>query len=173
MEEQKEEKIKEVQAEQVSGVAKTNAEDIAFEKPIMRKFPTSNKNTLVLVVVSFLVVLVGIGTGWLLSGGVKAKKGTSVTDVAPGGMKSLTEAGLSDEDQFPDTTEGVLEEGGIEGEGTHHLVREGGASQYVYVTSTAFNLDDFAGKKVQVWGETLAGKHAGWLMDVGKIKTIE
>jgi hypothetical protein len=66
-----------------------------------------------------------------------------------------------------------LEEGGIDGEGTHHLVRDGGPSKSVYLTSTVIDLDSFAGKKVKVWGETISARKAGWLMDVGKIKIIE
>jgi hypothetical protein len=34
-------------------------------------------------------------------------------------------------------------------------------------------LDSFVGKKVEVSGQTLAAEHAGWLMDVGRIKVIQ
>jgi len=53
------------------------------------------------------------------------------------------------------------------------LERTGGASQNVYLTSTVIDLQSFVGKNVQVWGDTLSGQKAGWLMDVGKIKTVE
>ena len=64
-----------------------------------------------------------------------------------------------------DKSEGVLEEGGIGGEGTHHIVRGNGPSQYAYLTSSVVDLDPFVGKKVQVWGETMSGKKAGWLIN--------
>jgi hypothetical protein len=34
-------------------------------------------------------------------------------------------------------------------------------------------LSGFVGKKVNIWGETLASKEAGWLMDVAKIQVAE
>ncbi len=66
-----------------------------------------------------------------------------------------------------------MEEGGIDGEGTYHLVRDGGPTKNVYMSSTVIDLGQFKGKKVQVWGQTISGKKAGWLMDVGKIKVLE
>jgi hypothetical protein len=48
-----------------------------------------------------------------------------------------------------------------------------GEDKYVYLTSTVIDLQSFVGKKVKVWGETLSGLHAGWLMDVGKIKVVK
>jgi len=32
------------------------------------------------------------------------------------------------------------------------------------------DLSGFVDKKVEIWGETLAAKKAGWLMDVAKVK---
>lgn len=83
------------------------------------------------------------------------------------------EAGIADEATFKDSAEGTLEEGGMTGEGTHHLTRDGGPSQNVYLTSTVVNLDDFVGKKVKVFGQTISAKKAGWLMDVGLVKVSE
>jgi len=83
------------------------------------------------------------------------------------------QAGISDEATFKDSAEGTLEEGGVAGEGTHHLTRDGGVSQTVYLTSTVVNLDDFVGKKVKVFGQTISAKKAGWLMDVGLVKVSE
>lgn len=132
------------------------------------------KNTLLPAFVILLVVLAGIGTGWFASrGGVEIeKKGTTA---APGAQieEGGKVVGLNDTRTFRDKAEGVLENGGIDGEGTHHLVREGGPSQNVYLTSSVVDLDQFVGKKVEVWGETNKGIKAGWLMDVGKIKVLE
>lgn len=140
-------------------------------KPFSKKIP---KTTALYGLIALVVVLAGVGTGWLLSGGLG---GSSVlgnnSQTAPGAKISATEAGLDDESTFRDSAEGVLEEGGIEGEGTHHLVREGGASQNVYLTSTVIDLESFKGKKVKIWGETISAKKAGWLMDVGKIKVVD
>lgn len=128
----------------------------------------------VFIAIGFLVILAGVSTGWLLSG----NKGSSVIPgkdavVVPGGKANEKEAGISDESTFPDSAEGTLEEGGIDGEGTHHLVREGGESQNVYLTSTVIDLQGFTGKKVTIWGQTVTARKAGWLMDVGKIRVAE
>ena len=138
---------------------------------VMKKFPKSQKNSgLILGVFSVLVILAGIVTGYFVSTG--RTSGTSGVDgnVAPGAEESATEAGLSDESTFRDSAEGVLEIGGINGEGTHYLSREGGETQNVYLTSTVIDLDQFEGKKVIIWGETITARSAPWLMDVGRIK---
>lgn len=128
--------------------------------------------TLIPAFAILVVVLAGVGTGWYASqGGVLAKK----VAVAPGaevgeGGKTV---GLDDTKTFRDKAEGVLEEGGIDGEGTHHLIRDGGPSQNVYLTSSVIDLSQFTGKKVEVWGETNKAQKAGWLMDIGKIKVLE
>lgn len=145
----------------------------SIKKSILKKFPKSNsKTTALYAVVALLVVLAGVGTGWLLAGR-PGKVGGSSTGIVPGAKEGQKEAGLSDEATFRDSAEGMLEEGGIDGEGTHRLVREGGSSQNVYLTSTVIDLQSFVGKEVTVWGETIAAQRAGWLMDVGKIKVIE
>ena len=81
--------------------------------------------------------------------------------------------GSADETVFKDNATGMLDRGGIDGEGSHQLVREGGASQTVYLTSSVVDLEQFVGHKVQVWGETFAAQKAGWLMDVGRVKVLE
>lgn len=131
------------------------------------------RTTLIPAFAILVVVLAGVGTGWYSSqgGGVLAKK----ISVAPGaevkeGGKTV---GIDDTKTFRDQAEGVLEEGGIDGEGTHHLVRDGGPSQNVYLTSSIVDLSQFTGKKVEVWGETNKAQKAGWLMDVGKIKVLD
>jgi len=139
--------------------------------PLVKSFAAPKKmgNLILPIVVVLAVMGVGIGSGWLLSG--NKVKGTST--VAPGAKDTAKEAGIADEKTFTDSAEGQLESGGIDGEGTHHLVREGGPSQNVYLTSTVIDLGSFEGKKVQVWGQTIAGRKAGWLMDVGKVKVID
>lgn len=142
---------------------------------LIKKIPNKDmKNNAKLIITAVLVVLAGVGTGWFLSGGTMGKESASpVEDVAPGAEKSKTEAGIADESTFRDSAEGILVAGGIDGEGTHHLDRNLGEEKYVYLTSTVIDLESFVGKKVQVWGETVTARKAGWLMDVGKIKVIE
>lgn len=143
----------------------TEKEDLV--KPIPKK---NWKGTIILAVVAFLVVAGGIGTGYVLSGRVL---GGAEKEAAPGATATANEAGLADEETFRDSAEGKLVVGGIEGEGTHHLDRDLGEDKFVYLTSTVIDLEAFVGKKVKVWGETISAKHAGWLMDVGKIKVVD
>jgi len=116
---------------------------------------------------AFLVVLVGVGTAWMISG--KMARGTSSV-AAPGAKVSSTEAGALDPKVKYDAAQGILQTGGLNGEGTFHLVREGGPSKYVYLTSSVVDLTNFVDKKVQIWGQTLASKKVGWLMDVAKVQ---
>ena len=131
---------------------------------------TSNKN-LYLVLGAFLVVILGVGGAWLISSKVVNKGNTSVA--APGAKVTSTEAGMLDPSVKYDNATGDLKDGGIGNEGTHHLERDGGPTHYVYLTSSVIDLSSFVGKKVQVWGQTLASKKAGWLMDVAKIQVVQ
>jgi hypothetical protein len=116
-----------------------------------------------------LVVLAGIGTAWLISGKIMGRVAGS-NSAAPGAKVGSKEVGILDPNIKYQDVKGTLREGGIGNEGTHHLEREGGVSQTVYLTSSMIDLDSFVGKKVEIWGETIAAKKAGWLMDVSKIK---
>ena len=117
------------------------------------------------------LVLLGVGTGYLLSRGPGLSQ--NKTADAPKMVKTDKMEGVTDTKNFKDSAEGTLEKGGINGEGTHKLVREGGPSQTAYLISSVIDLDSYAGKKVKVWGETFAAKKAAWLMDVGKIEILE
>jgi hypothetical protein len=127
-----------------------------------------------IIVASFVVVLLGLVSGYFLSNN-KANRlsGGSEAEVNTDKKDKDGEAGVSDESAFPDTAVGILVEGGIDGEGNYHLERPGGPSQNVYLTSTVVDLGSFVGKKVQVYGQTLSAIKAGWLMDVGKVKVID
>jgi hypothetical protein len=74
---------------------------------------------------------------------------------------------------FSDSATGVVKKGGVNGEGTHTLDREGGADQDAALTSSVVDLDLFIDKKVEVDGETNTSNKAGWFMDVGSIKILE
>ena len=141
---------------------------------VLKKFPKKiSKKTVFYAIASLLVILLGVGSGWALSGTKTTGSKEPSSAGAPGAETGAKEAGIADEATFRDSAEGTLEKGGVDGEGTHHLVREGGTSKYVYLTSTVIDLEGFVGKKVTVWGETISAQTAGWLMDVGKIKVTD
>lgn len=123
------------------------------------------KNFIMLV---FLAVILGIGTGFLIP---KIKKTTSLSRSKIG--KTTQSAGVTNKKNFKDQAEGILREGGTDGEGNFHLQRPGGSSQNVYLTSTTVDLSQFIGKKVKVWGETFQAEKAGWLMDVGLVEVVQ
>ncbi|HRR05633.1 MAG TPA: hypothetical protein P5325_02410, partial [Candidatus Woesebacteria bacterium] len=122
-----------------------------------------------------VVIILGVFSGKLLAKPGEQEAKTATAGVAAGEeIKRGMEFGLPDaEKTFKDNAIGVLKEGGIDGEGTHHLEREGGPSQNVYLTSSTVDLSQLVGRKVQVWGETFATQKAGWFMDVVKVKVLE
>jgi hypothetical protein len=150
-----------------------NKEEVVDEKgeQIVRQFneQTVEKKYMkkVVIIVYLIMIFLGLGTGYLL-----ANKSTGATNVKNDQKVIQTDkvVGSTDEKTFKDSAEGRLEKGGIDGEGTHKLIRDGGPSQTVYLTSSVIDMDKFVGKDVKVWGETFAADKAGWLMDVGKIE---
>lgn len=118
--------------------------------------------------VYIVLIVMGVGTGYLLS-----RVGGSTSGGKPSMIKTDKTAGIQDTKTFKDSAEGTIEKGGVNGEGTHKLLREGGPSQTAFLMSSAVDLDEYVGKKVRVWGETFAAKKAAWLMDVGKIELLE
>lgn len=140
---------------------------------ILRKMPISSyatKNNMVYLVAAIIVVIGGVFSGWKFSGGAL---GSTSNAVVPGSKVEETEAGITDESIFKDTAEGTLQKGGIDGDGTHTLIRGNDKTKHVALSSTVIDLDSFVGKKVQVWGQTLTAEEAFWLMDVGKLKVIQ
>jgi len=117
------------------------------------------------------VILAGAATGWKLSGNKSAS--SNKAPITAGEAKKGEEVGVDDTATFKDEAEGTLEVGGVNGEGTHKLIRPGGDSQTAALTSSVIDLDEFVGKKVHIWGESFGSTKAAWLMDVGKIKIIE
>ncbi len=135
------------------------------------KNPFSLKFSVILVI----IILLGIGSGSLLSklspNLIKNNALQSPKD------KSSVEKGKTygsdDTSTFKDSTEGKLKEGGIDGEGQFHLERPGGISQNVYLTSSLVDLSLFIDRKIKIWGETQKAQKAGWLMDVGRVEVLE
>jgi hypothetical protein len=139
-------------------------------QPIVRPVENMKKSKMWMYIVgAFVVVALGVGSAWLISSKLINKSATA----APGAVVTSTEAGMLDSKTKYDNAIGTLKDGGIGNEGTHHLDREGGADQTVYLTSSVIDLSSFTGKKVEVWGQTLASKKAGWLMDVAKVKIVQ
>ncbi len=136
-------------------------------KPIMHDLNNSSSSVPVssFLLFLFFAIIAGVLAGFIFS--------RSKTSTVAGGGKVEKTAGISDKKTFKDQAEGILKEGGIEGEGNFHLERPGGVSQNVYLTSTTVDLSQYIGKKVRVWGETFSGQTAGWLMDVGLVELLK
>ena len=148
--------------------------DKKTEEELVRQFDSkSSKSPLMMIaIVVVVMVLLGGGSGFLIAKGTTAnleptKEVTDKSQVSKG-----TSMGSNDTTTFKDTAEGVLKEGGIEGEGQYHLERPGGESQYVYLTSSSVDLSLVEGKKIKVWGQTQKAQYAGWLMDVGRVEVL-
>lgn len=151
-------------------------EEKTFETTAELLVPEKKKINPKIIIGAVLIVFLGIGSGFGLNKlvgkegalGLKTqreiKEGEAVEAGQTYGEKS---------EAFPDNAVGVIEKNGIEGEGTHRLLREGGESQTAYLTSSLLDLDLFAGRKVEIWGQTFAAQKAGWLLDVGAVKVLE
>lgn len=117
-----------------------------------------------------ITVILGIFFGYGISQ-IKTNQTTQINNKKI--INSEKKIGVVDKSTFKDSAEGVLKEGGIDGEGNFHLEREGGPSQNVYLTSSTVDLSQFLGKKIKVWGQTFKSQKAGWLMDVGLVEIIK
>jgi hypothetical protein len=164
--------LKRLQSEEISQQTVT---------PVMPVEMTKNKKSnpiikiLVFVAVIALGVASGIGANAYLPGKSTLAEGSMRNkDVNPSSMKVGDIFGVKDgSEEFTDTAEGVVEKGGMGGEGSHKLVRPGGDDQTAYLTSSVVDMDEFVGHKVKIWGKTFAAQKAGWLLDVGKVQILE
>lgn len=145
------------------------------KNPTMAKKPAPA----VLLVALLLAVGLGVGTGYVVQpflpgseGKVSLAQPTEITQVAGENVAVGDVFGSPDADTFTDQAEGYLEAGGLDGEGSHSLIRPGGVSQTVYLTSSVTDLAKFEGMTIKVWGETFRGQKAGWLMDVGRVEVV-
>lgn len=138
---------------------------------LIHQFGDENKSISfpVFIAISIAILILGVGIGF---GASKLKKTSGPT--TPNSVMVNTEksSGISDKKTFKDQAEGIMKEGGIDGEGNFHLERPGGVSQNVYLTSSAVDLSRYIGKKVRVHGETFNGQKTGWLMDVGLVEVL-
>ncbi len=145
--------VHELQDESVKDVSEQSVKD-------MKKY---------IIAVYLVLVVMGTGTGYLLSGKTMGfSNGVNAPVIESDSSKKVY--GVADKETFPDSAVGTLEKGGIDGEGTHKLIRPGGPSQTVYLLSSVVDLDEFVGKTVLVSGQTIQAQKAGWLMDVGRVE---
>lgn len=119
------------------------------------------------------LILLGVVTGYGIFSLTQPKMPKKLTPATEGNVTQGKTYGVQDEQAFPDSATGKMVLGGIDGEGSHHLVREGGESQTVYLTSSIIDLSLFVDKQVKVWGQTFEAQKAGWLMDVGRLEVLE
>lgn len=141
-----------------------------FLHPLENKTNKNNKPMAFVILGAVVIIVAGITTGNLL---VSKRPVQLDFGGKPKVIRSEKVVGSTDTKSFRDSATGVLEKGGMDGEGTHHLTREGGPSQTAYLTSSVIDLDNYVGKKVKVFGETFTAQKAGWLMDAGKIEILE
>ncbi len=135
------------------------------------KEETMKFNSHIIIGVYAVIVILGVTTGYFLSkSSIVGNTASTSSSTLPSSDKAV---GSTDTKTFKDSATGVIEAGGSSGEGTHKLIRDGGPSQTAYLMSSIVDLDEFVGKKVTVWGQTMTAKKVSWLMDVGKIETIK
>lgn len=143
---------------------------------MMQSFKEDKKgpSTLKVLFVMLVMAALGIGTGYGVASfsAQPGQSGIVPKALDPNAPEKGQTYGSEDTSSYKDTTEGVVKEGGIEGEGQYHLERPGGESQNVYMTSSTVDLSKFVGQKVKVWGATQTAQHAGWLMDVGRVEVL-
>ncbi|MFA6814223.1 MAG: hypothetical protein GX943_03570 [Candidatus Pacebacteria bacterium] len=128
------------------------------------------------IIFALIAILAGILTGYgssRLKQNSKSGKGDFAQVASEvSSIKAGDVFGVSDKDTFSDSAQGYLEKGGVNGEGSHRLLREGGKSQTITLTSSVTDLDDFLGMEIKVWGETNKAQVSGWFMDVGQVEII-
>ena len=150
-----------------------DSNDSSSPTPVTSSTPKTRSFTPLYIVIALVL---GVSTGAIVknlkSGSRNSMDGVSAPEagvsIQPGEV-----FGAKDDSTFADEASGILEAGGINGEGTHKLLRTGGETKTAYLTSSVLDLDQFIGFKISVWGETFTGQQAGWLMDVGRVKVEE
>lgn len=155
--------------------AKAGAESLVVPPPQQEMPIRKSVNYVAVLVIILSSLVLGAGSGYAARqvGGATGNPTSTTQADNKTVVISENEAGVDNSEAFPDSAVGVLMEGGKDGEGTHYLDRGMGADKYVYLTSTVINMQKFVGKNVEVRGQTLSARKAGWLMDVGRIKVVQ
>lgn len=124
-----------------------------------------------------ILIIVGLGvfSGLVLSSRSKNQEKASSSTLAE--EENLTpEVQESFAKTFKDEAEGIIEKNDDldrYAQGQWKLIRPGGDSQTVFLTSSVMDLDEYVGKKVKIFGETFSSSDVGWLMDVGKVEEVQ
>jgi len=151
---------------------KMNPLNKQVQVPAMREEEKMTKQMKMIVGGVFVVMIaLGVVTGYFISGG-KNTSGSATSAAAGPTATGKNVFGSADTKTFTDSATGTIEKGGISNEGTHKLIREGGASQTACLVSSVLDLDEFVGKKVKVTSKTMEAKSCPWLMDVGQIEVL-
>lgn len=144
-------------------------------EPKLKKDMTK-KSVKNLVILGVIAVIAGVGTGFgayqLQAKSNKVDTNAYQQVAEEGQIQPGDIFGIKDERTFKDVAEGYLAEGDPALEGSHRLLRPGGETQTVYLTSSVTDLDKFIGMEVRVKGETFKGQKVGWLMDVGQVEVL-
>lgn len=140
---------------------------------IVNPFPSSfPKKTLIILAASAVtIVAAGSLTGYFLSR--RNITSSSTTGSTTKEVRTDKEVGSLDTKTFRDSAQGKLEKGSFKGEGTHKLILDNNPKNAAYLISSIVDLDEFVGKRVEVWGETIKAQHVPWLMDVGRVKILD
>jgi hypothetical protein len=144
------------------------------QEPLVRKFDAKKEKKPwgKILIICLVVGILGIFSGLLIAKGTTSGTTSSQEVKTASDIEKGKTYGVDDTATFKDSAEGVLKEGGIEGEGQYHLERPGGETQYVYLTSSVVDLGLVKGRKIKVWGQTQKAQSAPWLMDVGKVEVL-
>ena len=157
----------------------------AYEEKQVDEFPNLSQNQNLMskkakktfIIICGLAILAGTLTGFGAYK-LKNKNGGNVAQVENVTVEDANKVkngdvfGVQDKDTFADNATGYVEAGGVEGEGSHKLLREGGDSQTVALTSSVVDLDKLVGFEVKLYGETHKAEKAGWFMDVGRVEVV-
>lgn len=159
--------------------------EINHQEKRLDEFPNLSQNQDLMIKKAkktfIIICAVAIAAGVLTGFGafkLKAKNGGSVAQVENVTVEDADKVkdgdvfGVKDKDTFADNATGYIELGGVEGEGSHKLLREGGETQTVALTSSVVDLDKLVGFEVKLYGETHKAEKAGWFMDVGRVEVV-
>lgn len=158
----------------------TPMEEKPAEESVLADFKSAEKEFMAkstFFMALIFTILLGITSGYVGASAFHKSSGSPAGSSASPGNSSQTTKGMvvgsNDTKTFKDSVQGVLKAGGIDGEGQYHLVRPGGDSQNVYLTSSIVDLSQFIDHKIKVSGQTQTAQKAGWLMDVGRVEILE
>lgn len=173
--------LQENESNQVNSQATQNT----YEEKRLDEFPNLSQNQDLMskkakktfIIICAIAITAGVLTGFGAFK-LKNKNGGSVAQVENVTVEDANKVkngdvfGVKDKDTFADNATGYVEAGGIDGEGSHKLLREGGETQTVALTSSVVDLDKLVGFEVKLYGETHKAEKAGWFMDVGRVEVI-